>query len=156
MDTGAVIVCMSVICVHKHSVVTQTHSCFLRSIVIFSIHILILFSVICGYENQMQAMSWKNSVMLADAVCVCACVCAVIVCCNCGRWMIISDFTSKLHRHILLKTFTRKKKNKQKSKDKKEKREQSRWSKTESQGDENNVFADFVLLETTAAVTVFN
>lgn len=105
MDTGAVIVCMSVICVHKHSAVTQTHSCFLRSIVIFSIHILILFSVICGYENQMQPMSWKNSVMLADAVCVCA----VIVCCNCGRWMIISDFTSKLHRHILLKTSTRKK-----------------------------------------------
>lgn len=73
------IVCMSVICVHKHSVVTQTHSCFLRSIVIFSIHILILFSVICGYENQMQPMSWKNSVMLADAVCVCVCVLLLFV-----------------------------------------------------------------------------
>lgn len=132
MDTGAVIVCMSVICVHKHSAVTQTHSCFLRSIVIFSIHILILFSVICGYENQMQPMSWKNSVMLADAVCVCA----VIVCSNCGRWMIISDFTSKLHRHILLKTFTRKKNTK----------------------DENLrffVFADFVLLETTLQLSLF-
>ena len=33
----------------------------------------------CGYENQMQPMSWKNTVMLAGGACVCVCVCVLLL-----------------------------------------------------------------------------
>lgn len=58
------------------------------------VHILILFPGMCGYENQMQSMSWKNSVMLADAVCVC-----VVIVSGDGRVFIVFmiDITIKLH-----------------------------------------------------------